>query len=195
MQIRICKCNSGFFEWNIWRYLLAGEWGVTEQKKRYWWMTERWNWSLECTSQTVAAQARNDTFLSTHGCFDTLQPCTLTTPPWLINFAVFFHNQFFHSNPDTFTRASKWRVRAQTSQRNSSERHGCAMQANETPECATAFRIRLCPDSVFIQPNLKTICNQAKLGLSFKIQAKGESYWTREIHLLLTPPYLSKLMM
>lgn len=61
---------------------------------------------------------------------------------------------------------------SQASQRNSPERHGCAMQANETPECATAFRIRLWPDSAFTQFNLKTICNQGKLGLSFKIQAR-----------------------
>lgn len=53
-------------------------------------MTERWNWSLECVSQMLAAQAKNDTFLSIHGCFDTLKPCTLTIPPWLNNFAVFF---------------------------------------------------------------------------------------------------------
>lgn len=107
MEIRICKFHSGCFS-KIFGYLLAGEQGVIEQKKRYWWMTERWNWSLECTSRTVAPQARNDTFLTTHGCFDTLNPCT--SPPWLINFAIFFHSQ--SCSPGTFTHASKWRVRA-----------------------------------------------------------------------------------
>lgn len=111
MKIRICKFNSGFFFLlNIWRYLLASEWRVIEQKKRCWWMTERLNWSPECSSQRAAPQARNDTFLSTHDCFHTLKPCALITPPWLINFAVFFHNQ--SCSPDTFTHASKWRVRA-----------------------------------------------------------------------------------
>lgn len=104
-------------------------------------MTEGWNRSLECTSQTLAAQARNDTFLSTHGCFDTLKPCTLAAPPWLMNFAVFFSQPVLQSR--YFYPCLKMKGQSQASQRNSPERHGCAMQANETPECATAFRIRL----------------------------------------------------
>lgn len=42
-----------------------------------------------------------------------LTPLTLAlwlSPPWLINFAIFFHNQ--SCSPDTYTHASKWRVRA-----------------------------------------------------------------------------------
>jgi len=123
----------------MWRYLSTGDWGVTRQRKRSWWMAERWTSRLASASEPVATQAQNGTCLSTQGHFDTLNPCALTYPHrgWLDLLVIF-------SQP---VPQSRYVDPCLEMQGEGTIPKGTVVPCKPggAPECATVFRIRLWP--------------------------------------------------